>query len=333
MEFSFFGISVGVDAGYASSVFFIGMMTPHFSPVTSGDLIRDADSFEPFREAKGIPGADLGEVLNATTIEAVSATEWRWRRNWKVGPRVIHDSMWFYVAEGSGFYCLASHEQRIHFGPGSLLLIPPNIEHTIEQDKNAESHVFAVHFHARIYGAIDLLTMLGFPPVIAGHGANMFASASARLAREFARKPPGWRIAMNADILSILFWLVRTETSRLKPDLTLSALSEIPRFLPVFRQIEQRLHCPEYSVAEMAGEAHLSEVQFRKIFRRITGFSPLRFVQRRRIERACNLLHTSTDSIASIAESSGFCEPPFFHRVFKAWTGMTPRAYRRADRP
>jgi AraC-like DNA-binding protein len=138
---------------------------------------------------------------------------------------------------------------------------------------------------------------------------------------------------MNADLLSVLFWLVRTEAPRLRPDLTLSALAEIPRFLPVFRQIELRLHEPEYSVLEMAKAAHLSEVQFRKIFRRITGYSPLRFVQRRRIERACNLLHTSTDSISIIAEASGFCEPPFFHRVFKAWTGMTPRAYRRAERP
>ena len=309
------------------------MTVAHFSPVTSGDLIRDADSFESFHEPPAIPGADLNEVLNATTIDAVSASEWRWRRDWKVGPRVIHDSMWFYIAEGSGFYCIANHEQRIHFGPGSLLLIPPDSEHTIVQDKNAESHVFAVHFHARIYGAIDLLSMLGFPPVIAGNSNSLFGTASQRLVREFALKPPGWRVAMNADLLSVLFSLVRSEASRLQPDLTLSALAEVPRFLPVFRQIEQKLHDPDYSVLEMASAAHLSEVQFRKIFRRITGISPLRFVQRRRIERACNLLHTTTDSISSIAETSGFCEAPFFHRVFKAWTGTTPRAYRRAERP
>jgi AraC-like DNA-binding protein/mannose-6-phosphate isomerase-like protein (cupin superfamily) len=309
------------------------MPLARFSPVTSGDLIRDADSFEPFRDTQAIPGADLNEVMNATTIEAVSASEWRWRRDWKVGPRVIHDSMWFYVAQGSGFHCIGNHEQRTHFGPGSLLLIPPDVEHTIVQDKDAESHVFAVHFHARIYGAIDMLTLLGFPPVIAGDLNSIYAQASHRLVREFALKSPGWRVAMNADLLSVLFSLVRSEAARLQPDVTISALAEVPRFLPVFRQIERRLHDPSYSVLEMANEAHLSEVQFRKIFRRITGISPLRFVQRRRIERACNLLHTSTDSISSIAEASGFCEPPFFHRVFKTWTGTTPRAYRRAERP
>jgi AraC-like DNA-binding protein len=314
-------------------VFFDGMPVPTFSSVTSGDLIRDADSFEPYRNSPQIAGTDLNELLNATTIEAVSASEWKWRRGWKVGPRVIHDSMWFYVAEGSGVYRLANHEQRIPFRPGSLILIAPDEEHTVEQDRNCESHVFAVHFHARVYGAIDLLTMLGFPAVIAGDDKSVYVSASQRLAREFALKPPGWRVAMNADLLSVLFSLVRSEASRFQPDLTLSALAEIPRFLPVFRQIEKHLHRPEYSVLEMANAAHLSEVQFRKIFRRITGISPLRFVQRRRIERACNLLHTTTESISNIAEASGFCEPPFFHRVFKAWTGMTPRSYRRSDRP
>jgi len=241
--------------------------------------------------------------------------------------------MWFYVQEGSGYYCLPATEQRIQFGPNSLILIAPDVQHTVEQDRNSESHVFAVHFHARVYGAINLLSILGLPPVVPGDSRSPFGSASHRLAREFALKPPGWHVAMNADLLSVLFSLVRSEAARFHPDLTLAAVAEVPRFLPVFRQIEKNLHRPEYSVLEMAHEAHLSEVQFRKIFRRITGISPLRFVQRRRIERACNLLHTSTDSISIIAEASGFCEPPFFHRVFKAWTGMTPRAYRRAERP
>ena len=309
------------------------MIEARYIPVTRGDMVRDAESFDPFSVTPAIADAELDEVLNATGIEAVSATEWRWLRGWKVGPRVIHDSMWFYIAEGSGFYCIGNQERKIHFCAGSLLLIPPDVQHTIVQDRDAESHVYAVHFHARIYGAIDLLTMLGYPPVIEGDPGGHFASASQRLVREFALKPPGWRVAMNATLLSVLFSLVRTESSRLQPDLSLSALAEVPRFMPVFRQIERRLHEPEYSVVDMAKEAHLSEVQFRKIFRRITGLSPLRFVQRRRIERACNLLHTSTDSIACIAEASGFCEAPFFHRVFKAWTGTTPRAYRRAERP
>jgi len=132
---------------------------------------------------------------------------------------------------------------------------------------------------------------------------------------------------MNADLVSSLFSLVRSEAPHFKPDLTLAALAEIPRFLPVFRHIEKNLHRPEYSVLEMARQAHLSEVQFRKIFRRITGISPLRFVQRRRIERACNLLHTSTDSISIIAEASGFCEPPFIHRVFIVFTVQAMRSF------
>jgi AraC-like DNA-binding protein/mannose-6-phosphate isomerase-like protein (cupin superfamily) len=301
--------------------------------VASGDLIRDADSFEPFDKAPHIAAAHLEQILNATTLEAVSATEWRWRKGWRVGPRVIHDSMWFYVAEGSGIYHLGAGDRRYRFGPGSLILIAPDSHHTVEQDKNVESHVFAVHFNARIFGAIDLFTLLGFPSVVHGSPSSLWATASRWLAREFAAKPPGWRVAMNTTILSVLFSLVRIEASRLEPDLTLAALAEVPRFLPVFRHIEQNLHRPEYSVAEMARETHLSEVQFRKIFRRITGLSPLRFVQRRRIERACNLLHTSTESVSSIAEVSGFCDSPFFHRVFKSWTGMTPGAYRKAERP
>lgn len=309
------------------------MKNAQFIPVASGDLIRDAGSFEPFPESASISQLDFNELLNAITIEAVSATEWRWRPDWKVGPRVIHDSMWFYFEEGSGVYHYGEDDRKVRFAPGSLILIAPDVKHTIEQDKNAESHVVAVHFHARVYGAIDMLSMLGFPAVVHGCKDSLFAHASHRLAREFALKSPGWHVAMNADLLSVLFSLIRSQSPYFQPLLPLTAVAEMPRFLPVFRHIERNLHRPEYSVLEMASEAHLSEVQFRKIFLRITGSSPLRFVQRRRIERACSLLLTTTDSISQISEVSGFSEPGFFHRVFKQATGITPRAYRKSEHP
>jgi AraC-like DNA-binding protein len=296
-------------------------------------MTRDVDSFEPFEAAPSAASTDLDELLNATQVQAVSAVEWLWLKNWKFGPRSILDSMWFYVEKGSGYYLRANHNERVHFGPGSLVLVPPDTVHTIEQDTNSESHVYAVHFNARIYSAIDLFSLFGFPMVVSSNPDSPYASVSRRLVREFALKPPGWRSAMNAEIFAALVEIIRTEASHFKPDLNLTALVEIPRFLPVFRHIEQNLSRPEYTMLEMARAAYLSEVHFRKVFRRVTGISPLKFLQRRRIERACSLLHTSSDSISSIAEACGFQAQPYFHRIFHAWTGTTPRAYRRGEKP
>jgi two-component system, response regulator YesN len=50
------------------------------------------------------------------------------------------------------------------------------------------------------------------------------------------------------------------------------------------------------------------------------------------LERACAMLSTSTESVMNIAELCGFSDVSFFHRVFKNWTGFTPREYRTAPR-
>jgi AraC-like DNA-binding protein len=230
--------------------------------------------------------------------------------------------------EGCGQGWTGSPANRFSYRQGSLILVAPKTKHLIEA--TCPSHVAAVHFHMRAFSAIDVLTILGMPAIWTDPD-HSFAAASTRLVKEFALKKPGWALAMQADIGSVLFQLIRRGSMRLKPDLMLSSFSDIPRLLPVFQHVEENLHDPELSVNRMARCANLSEVQFRKKFRKITGDTPLHFVRRRRVERACSMLCASDDSVTNIAEACGFSDAPFFHRVFKASTGVTPRHFRNGD--
>ncbi len=306
---------------------------PHFSPVTDWDLVRDPDSFDDFGDVPGILPADLDRLFQAFTVDAVSATEWHWKSGWKIGPRSIHDSMWFYIAAGQGRGWVGHPGNAFVYEPGSLIFLSPDVEHFIDPTPGLKSHVFAVHFHARVFGAMDFLGVLGVPTICMSARDDSYNSASFRLAREFALKKAGWKMVMSAEIRTVLFQAIRRAGRNLRPDARLSSLPDMRRLLPVFQHIEANLQLPELSVGELAGLAHLSEVQLRKIFRRITGNSPLRYVQRRRVERACEMLHTSTESVTNIAEACGFADAPFFHRVFKLWTGLTPGEYRNPDRP
>jgi AraC-like DNA-binding protein len=71
-------------------------------------------------------------------------------------------------------------------------------------------------------------------------------------------------------------------------------------------------------------------VQFRKLFRRVTGSSPARYIQSRRIERACRTLRESDASVEEAALAAGFSDSAFFCRVFKMWTRTTPTEYRKS---
>jgi hypothetical protein len=275
---------------------------PRFTADATGDLVRDRDSFDDPGTIRDVLPADLDRLFHAVVVDTVSAFESRWRSGRRAGSTKIHDAMWFYIAGGDGWGWTGTPQNSFYYGPGSLLLLPPDTEHAIEPTKSIESHVFAVHFRARLFGAIDLLNLLRIPTLHrVPSEEDSFLQSSYRLAREFAQQKPGYKVVMEAEIRSVLFQLIRTAAPDLNPDVKLSALSDIPRLIPIFR--------------------------------RITGDSPLRFVQRRRVERACVMLHTTTDGLSQVAEACGFADAPFFHRVFKIWTGLTPREYCRTDRP
>lgn len=289
---------------------------------------RRAGSFTPFAELPHTTGDSIGRWLDAVEIEPISATEWRCTERWELGPRVVPDSMWFYFITGQGWGSVGAGGRRFKIQPGDLMLIPQGAEHVVRQAAGSAMHLYAVHFHARVFGGINLLDLLGFPAHLPRREVAPYGPANERVAREHALRAPGWRRAMGAEISGVLMQMVRHEGRRFRGPGGGEAHAELPRLLPALEWIERNLDDPGLKVAGIARQLHVSEVQARKLFRRVIGTSPIRFVQRRRIDLACQLLRASGLPIEQIAEQCGFSESPFFFRVFKKWTGTTPRAYR-----
>lgn len=86
----------------------------------------------------------------------------------------------------------------------------------------------------------------------------------------------------------------------------------------------------EFSLAEMAESAAMSERSFLRHFREATGFSPTDYVIRARIRRALQMMEQggSRLSVTEIAFRCGFNDSNYFARQFRRVTGASPRAYR-----
>jgi transcriptional regulator GlxA family with amidase domain len=82
-------------------------------------------------------------------------------------------------------------------------------------------------------------------------------------------------------------------------------------------------------VDEMVKRSGLAERTFKRRFTDATGFSPIDYVQRLRIEDAKRRLERTDVSADEISWKVGYEDPAFFRRLFKRVTGMTPGAYRR----
>ena len=86
------------------------------------------------------------------------------------------------------------------------------------------------------------------------------------------------------------------------------------------------------TLEDLAASIHMSAYHFARLFKATTGQTPHAYVTRLRIERAQELLRTSTSSISAIAQRVGFSGKSHFAATFLRFTGIPPHLFRSATR-
>ncbi|KZN35414.1 GlxA family transcriptional regulator [Pseudoalteromonas luteoviolacea] len=99
------------------------------------------------------------------------------------------------------------------------------------------------------------------------------------------------------------------------------------RFQSSIEFIQNNIDKP-LSLEMLADEASLSPRHFRRVFKDKVGVSPMRFVQRLRLEKAKDLLCNSELSVVQISSRIGFGSPSLLTRKFTQEYGVNPTQYR-----
>lgn len=94
--------------------------------------------------------------------------------------------------------------------------------------------------------------------------------------------------------------------------------------------IEDRLG-DEIRLDDLAGVARLSRFHFARAFKATLGEPPHRYVMKRRIEKAKDLLVRTPLPVNDIATATGFRSASQFNRAFKEFVGVTPSTCRRSS--
>ncbi|MGY8525482.1 GlxA family transcriptional regulator [Paracidovorax citrulli] len=84
----------------------------------------------------------------------------------------------------------------------------------------------------------------------------------------------------------------------------------------------------DFTMAELADRAAMSERNFRRVFARETGMSPSAFIEATRLETARRLLEQGELPLKAVAARSGFGSDEALRRAFLRHLGITPRDYR-----
>ena len=92
-------------------------------------------------------------------------------------------------------------------------------------------------------------------------------------------------------------------------------------------QTHYRRRVSRWQIAQAVG---VSADHLGRLFHQQYGLTVWEYLTRLRIQRACEQLRGSEDSIQSVARAVGFTDRAYFSRVFRRVTGVAPHAYRTA---
>ena len=84
----------------------------------------------------------------------------------------------------------------------------------------------------------------------------------------------------------------------------------------------------ELTLTELSGVAHMSPFHFSRMFKLSTGLSPHRYVIRRRVERAKEILTLTDLPLHEVARLSGFADQSHLAKHTRRLLGVSPRALR-----
>ena len=99
------------------------------------------------------------------------------------------------------------------------------------------------------------------------------------------------------------------------------------RLRPAAEYMAERYRDPAITNETLARLCGMSVPYFRKLFPRVYGTSPVRYLHDLRIERAKAILASDYGSVSQVAESVGYGGIYHFSKMFRAYTGMSPTEY------
>lgn len=261
-------------------------------------------------------------------------------------PYFIYEHEFIYVVSGQAHYRIG---KTIHqLAPGDLLLVPPGVD-TASWNEFAEPLRFlAVHFDfhfrgdyqnlplsssrrtaaelARVHQPPSTVPKLRLPQKVNVAGEPRVRLLLERIIGEVAGKPHGHELATKACLLELFVFLQRRDFRESPaPHRSHQAVELAIKFLESHFARPLRLN-------EIATAARLSPIYLERVFKRVTGSSPMAYLARLRVTRARHLLRQTGMTVKEVAGAVGFEEASYFTRVFRKIEGLPPMRYRQMTR-
>jgi AraC-like DNA-binding protein len=280
----------------------------------------------------------LNEGVSSVHFELKNIAYSRFSQQSEYADIVSPYSRMYLITEGSGQVVIGN--QNIQLEAGFLYLIPSFVHCNYVFHKDL-AH-FYIHFRALMDNGMTIYNFISFRNKIRAtelskllfnrlleinpglelphHDPNVYQTKP-WMHKKPTFNSPGQKLESEAIIQQLFSGFISDEP---RIDLGSGLKYNIQEIL-VF--IQDNLH-NDIKIEQLAQISCLSKDHFARIFKSIFGVSPCEFIIRKRIEKSQFLLLTTDLPINRIIDETNFKNAPYFSRMFKKYTSLTPGVYR-----
>jgi AraC family transcriptional regulator of arabinose operon len=236
----------------------------------------------------------------------------------------LPENFLFYCVDGHGWY--KTGEQRYEVGPNEFFILPQNTEHAYGSESENPWSIYWIHFGGDALAELNKLQAVEkyFKPAHIKNSEEILALFN----KIYKTLQLGYSIdnLLFANMCLTHYLNLFVYNVRYFNTADSAALDSVDKAILYMRE-----HINEnISLGDLSSHYNYSVSRFSNLFKQKTGYSPIDYFLQMKMQRACQQLDFTNQSIKEIAFTMGFEDPYYFSKRFRTIIGVSPKKYRTA---
>ena len=202
---------------------------------------------------------------------------------------------------------------------GDMFLIPKGTLHSFYHVNNNYVKKYWFHFEFDC-GGENFFDSLDFPYVITPENTEYVTELMEKILQPYDENSVSSTLRLKSSIIELVAYYIEKSGAKSKTDYK----ADITK---LFRYIDENLK-NSFTVAELAEKLHMHPNYFIKYFKQKTGFTPMKYLNNRRMEYAKNCLLETDMPVLEIMKNLGLSDTSHFSKMFKNYSGYSPKQFR-----
>ena len=283
----------------------------------------------------------LSDILRLLNLRASVYFHSTFCGSWKLESTDDHLSTFHLVARGSCQLTIPSLNKQLNLQGGDLIVLPRNVSHTIKEElagdlsgRNTEEPTTSL-----ICGYFDFQQqprnpiLEAMPDYVHIKSENLHESSILKdvlrfMAHETDAELPGADVVVDRFSEILFIYAIRAYIQQNDVKTGYITLLTDEKLCAVIKRVHDRPG-QQWSVASLAELAGMSRSSFAGYFQQISALTPMQYVTGYRMHYACKALEETQQSVAQIADNTGYTTEASFRKAFKNYFGISPGAVRK----